>query len=66
MQRPGQVNLLVALAVAFVVLLFYAEYSSIFALQVVATLGVIAATITAVIMFYRRSPQRKPGEQVSF
>jgi len=59
-------NLLVLVAVVLVVLLLYAEYSSIFALQVVAGIGALAVAIAAVIVFYLHSPQKRSGEQVSY
>jgi hypothetical protein len=59
-------NLLILAAVVFVFLYFYATYSSVFLLEVVSAIGILVFVVAATILFYLRSPQRRPGEQVSY
>jgi len=63
-------NLLIIVAVVFVVLSLYpfslSSQSSPTALQYVGGFGLIVVGIAAVLLYYLRPSQKRPGEQVSY
>jgi len=63
-------NLLVIVALVFVVLILYpftpSSFSSPTPLQYVGYFGLLAVTIAAVLVYYLSPSQKKSGEQVSY
>jgi len=66
MKRITLQNLLILMSVVFGLLYLYAAYSSVFSLQLVSAIGTLVFGVAAIILFYLRSPQRRPDEQVSY
>jgi uncharacterized membrane protein HdeD (DUF308 family) len=66
MKRMTLQNLLILVAVVFGFLYLYATYASVSSLELVSAIGALVFGVAAIILFYLRSPQRRPGEQVSY